>query len=707
MAPDREIEELAELARAHGVQTSYEDVMGRQRTASPEALLGVLRALEVPVERPADAREALAARREELADRLAEPVAVAWDGGPPALDLRLSRQDGDRVTCHVDLDGSGRQAWVFDAGALPASGEGLCRLTLPERLPLGIHRLRLQTAGRGAEVVVLSAPTRSYGGDFEGQRLWGVFLPLYALRTARSWGAGDLADLEALAGWTAGLGGGVVATLPLLAAFLDEPCEPSPYAPASRLFWNELYLDPRACPELADSPAARRLIESGELTREIEALRAAREVDYPRLMAVKRRVFEELAHRFFSRASERREDFDRYLAEHPELPLYAAYRAVVDRRGDTWQSWPERLREGTLAPADYDEEDRRYHLWVQWSTAEQVRHMAVEARQRGPGLYLDLPLGVHGGSYDVWRERRLFATAASAGAPPDAFFTRGQDWGFPPLNPERLRESGYAYLAACLRHHLEQAGLLRIDHVMQLHRLFWLPEGMGAADGVYVTYPAEELYALLCLESHRHRAVIVGENLGTVPPEVGEAMDRHNVLGMYVVQYELQPGSGGRLKPPPASSVASLNTHDMPTFRAFWEGRDVGDLEQMGLYDAGQARAERERRRALRREMAALLGREQEAEDPGIYPAVLRHRLEHLAASDARMVLVNLEDLWGETEPQNTPGTHTERPNWRRKARLAFEDFRQKPETVELLARVDELRRGAGEGGDGRGQAGD
>src|SRR4029079_1082368 len=182
----------------------------------------------------------------------------------------------------------------------------------------------------------------------------------------------------------------------------------------------------------------------------------------------------------------------------------------------------------------------------------------------------------------------------SAGAPPDTFFTKGQNWGFPPLQPDRLRDSGYRHLIDCLRHHLAHAGLLRIDHVMQFHRLFWIPQGMDASGGVYVRYPAEEFFAILSLESHRHQAIIVGENLGTVPPEIGEAMDRHDVLGMYVVQYELQPGSQG-LREPPARSVASLNTHDMPTFRAFWEAKDVDDLEDLGLFDPAQANAERER----------------------------------------------------------------------------------------------------------------
>jgi 4-alpha-glucanotransferase len=488
----------------------------------------------------------------------------------------------------------------------------------------------------------------------------------------------------------------VVATLPLLASFLDEPFEPSPYAPASRLFWNELYLDPRRVPELETCLEAKRLLESADFRREVEALRREPRVDYARQMGLKRRVLEELALEFFARPSpDRRDAFEEFAEARPELETYAAFRAVGERRGGAWQTWPERLREGTLAPADWDEDDRRYHLWVQWITDEQVAAMSKEARRRGPGLYLDLPLGVHGSSYDVWRYRDLFAEEISAGAPPDTFFTKGQDWGFPPLHPERMREHGYDYLIESLRHHLCYAGLLRIDHVMQLQRLFWIPRDMEASAGVYVRYPVDELFAVLSVESHRHQAMVVGENLGTVPPEIGEAMDRHDVLGMYVVQYELQPGSPG-LRPPPARSAASLNTHDMPTFRAFWEARDVADLQELGFFDEQQAREERERRAALRRQMMEELPPEERGDERTAWPRVLKKLLERLAASPARMILINLEDLWGEPEPQNVPGTHAERPNWRRKARFTFEEFSTKPEVVDVLRRVDEIRKEGG-----------
>jgi 4-alpha-glucanotransferase len=691
--------ELRELAGLYGVQTSYHDAMGRQVEAGAEALLAVLRSLEAPVDSLEEVPEALRERREELAGRIAEPVVVAWDGRAPALELRFGVDSGS-LTCRFDLEGGERWAWDRDLAALPSTPSGRL-LALPDTLPTGYHRLRVEAGGKSAETLVISAPERAFLGDgIESTKpLWGVFLPLYALRTRGSWGAGDFSDLQALAEWTAGLGGSVVATLPMLAAFLDEPFEPSPYGPASRLFWNELYLDPRRIPELEQCPEAKRLMESPELRREIEALRAGTQVDYGRLMALKRRVLEELARSFFAQPSpDRRDAFQEFVDSRPELEAYAAFRAVGERRGEPWQSWPERLREGNLAPADWDEDDRRYHLWVQWITDEQVSAMAAVAKKagrHGPGLYLDLPLGVHGSSFDVWRYPDHFAKGASAGAPPDSLFTGGQNWGFPPLHPDRLREHGYDYLIESLRHHLRYAGLLRIDHVMQLYRLFWIPQGMGPADGVYVHYPADELFAVLSVESHRHKAIVVGENLGTVPPEIGEAMDRHDVLGMYVVQYELQPGGQG-LRPPPARSAASLNTHDMPPFRSFWEARDVAGLQELGFFTEQQAREERDRRAQLRREMAEALPPEERGDPGEERSAVLRRLLDGLAASPARMVLVNLEDLWGEIEPQNVPGTHMERPNWRRKARLTFEEFSQRPEVVDVLRRLDRIRKGEG-----------
>jgi 4-alpha-glucanotransferase len=232
-----------------------------------------------------------------------------------------------------------------------------------------------------------------------------------------------------------------------------------------------------------------------------------------------------------------------------------------------------------------------------------------DREHRGPHGYLDLPLGVHPHSYDIWRERGAFVLDASGGAPPDAVFTGGQDWGFPPLHPEAIRQQRYRYYIATLRHQLRHTDLLRIDHVMGLHRLYWIPNGLAPRDGVYVRYPSNELYAILSLESHRHRTPIVGENLGTVPTYVNSTMARHSLHRMYVAQYELVGSVRKTLRAVPRDAVASLNTHDIAPFAAFWEGLDIDDRLDLGLLNPVGARIERKNRRALKNVLESFLQR--------------------------------------------------------------------------------------------------
>jgi 4-alpha-glucanotransferase len=348
----------------------------------------------------------------------------------------------------------------------------------------------------------------------------------------------------------------------------------------------------------------------------------------------------------------------------------------------------DRLREG-----DYDEAVKEYYLYAQWIAREQIHSTAEDFRSRGGLLYLDFPLGVHRDGFDTWSQRRLFALGASGGAPPDPFFTKGQNWGFPPLHPERLREAGYGYFISSLRHHLQCAGMLRIDHVMGLHRLFWIPQGSGAADGAYVHYPAEELYAVLCLESERHRALIVGENLGTVPSYVNRDLAKHRIRGMFVGQFSLDTDPQRPPQEAPAAAVASLNTHDTPTFASFWSGADIQDRLELGLLDEAGAARERQIRCGQRESLVAFLqSRGLLGESSPEADAVLAAWLSYLASGPSELLLINLEDLWLEARPQNTPGTWDERPNWRRKASLAFEEFSQEESIINRLREVHDYR---------------
>jgi 4-alpha-glucanotransferase len=301
---------------------------------------------------------------------------------------------------------------------------------------------------------------------------------------------------------------------------------------------------------------------------------------------------------------------------------------------------------------------------------------------------------VHAYSYDVWRERAAFAVEASGGAPPDAVFTKGQDWGFPPLHPEGIRAQRYRYVIAYIRHHLQHAKLLRIDHVMGLHRLFWVPKGCSPSEGAYVRYPAEELYAVLSLESHRHSAAIVGENLGTVPSAVNKAMGRHNIQRMYVLQYELPSVFQRPLRTVPADEVANINTHDMPPFAAFWQGLDLHDRFALGLMDEAGLRHEQHNLQAQKEALITLLQREGwlRQEDSDDLQMILTACLSYLAASPAQVVLVNLEDLWLETRPQNVPGTGVERANWCRKTQEPFAVWSTMSQVVNILEKAGRLR---------------
>jgi 4-alpha-glucanotransferase len=697
----KQLQQLRQLARLFGVQTAYYDVTRRRRPASTESLLKVLQVLGAPVGKLADVPDALRARRQEWWQRLCEPVLVAWEGAPVACTVRLLEEVPQHGTlaCHLQLESGEEMRWSIKPGELPvvdsAEVEGrryaARTLVLPTPLPLGYHRLRLRGQGHSGESLVLSAPLRAYTPS---QKTWGVFLPLYALHSERSWGGGDFSDLETLGAWLAQRGGSVVATLPLLTAFLDDPFDPSPYAPASRLFWNEFYVDVTRVPELQQCPTAQVLLTSSGFRQEIAALRSLAVVDYRRQMALKRSVLAELARNFFAEPSSRTDAFRRFVASQPSVEDYARFRAVGERLRTPWPQWPQPSRDGVLEECGADEEVKRYHLYAQWIAHEQLRAVAERVKGQGAGLYLDLPLGVHAYSYDVWREREAFAVHASGGAPPDAVFTKGQDWGFPPLHPEKNREQGYRYVIAYIRHHLRHASLLRIDHVMGLHRLFWVPRGYEPNEGAYVRYPAEELYAILTLESRRHAAAVVGENLGTVPAAVNAAMARHRIHRMYVLQYELATVPQQPLRAVPTDEVASVNTHDMPPFAAFWQGLDLQDRFELGLMDEAGLRRERQNLQTVKSSLIEVLRRHRWLQEGGTdLQAILTACLSYLAASPARVVLVNLEDLWLEPRPQNVPGTGIERPNWCRKTRDQFEVWSQMPRVIETLATIDPLRR--------------
>ena len=703
----RTLQALHRLARLYGVQVRYRDGFGVVRESPPETLLAVLAQLGAPVAGAKDIVRAASDRRRAIWEQLVEPVVVVWRGrgGTAQVPLRIPA-GAEAATLSVLLQfEDGREPLrcrqrVGELATLAEATLGRRRflsksLPLPGRLPEGYHSLRLTLGRREADALVIVAPRIAFSPTPPAKRGWGLFLPLYALRTDRGSASGDFSDLEDLLAWTMELGGSAVGTLPLSACYLDEPFHPSPYTPVSRRFWNEFYLDPARAPELDQSPRARSLLASAAYTRQREQLQQSDLVDYRREMALKRRVLEALARSLTARPSARYNEFRAYVASRPDLDTYAKFRAVVETRGSLWPDWPARLRAGTIRAGDFDEVARDYHLYVQWLADQQLTALANRAGDKGAGLYLDLPLGVHSGGFDVWEDPESFALNVAGGAPPDRFFTQGQNWGFAPQHPENIRRRHYRPWIACLRSHMRRASMLRIDHVMGLHRLYWVPRGQPADQGAYVRYRAREIYAILALESRRHKTVIVGEDLGTVPRYVRARMKEHGIRRMSVGQFEFRNRPRSPLRPAAANSVASLNTHDMRPFAAFWKQLDIDDQVDLGLLSRGDSAQDRSRREAVKQALRRYFFAEgQLKNNKDEIRQMVKALLGKQAASRAEFLMINLEDLWAETEPQNTPGTVDERPNWRRRARYDLDTIKRMRTVSRLLEEINRLRKG-------------
>jgi 4-alpha-glucanotransferase len=696
--------QLNDLARLYNVQTSYFDLNHRRSVFSGECLMGVLKALGAPVNSINDVPAALRERRQSLCRRIIEPVTVIWNGALPEIKICLPQNLADAsLSCCLETETGERSEWKINARGLPVLSSTeteevryLTRvITLPEPLPWGYHRFSIAAKGCSGETLIISAPQKTYSPPGEkDNREWGAFLPLYALRTAKGWGSGDYTALFKLGEGIAGLGGNITATLPLLPVFLDEPFDPSPYAPVSRLLWNEFYIDIENIPEIENCAAAKSLIQSVDFRKEIEKQRESRTVDYRKIMYLKRQVMTELSKYICGSHSGRLDELNDFINNNPVVEKYARFRAVTDKRHTVWSEWPQRLRDGEIQENDFNKEDMEYHLYAQWTARRQIKALAENSRKHHLKLYFDLPLGVHAGGFDAWQYRDIFAAGATVGAPPDPVFTNGQDWGCPPLHPEKIREQGYRYVIEYLRHHLRYAEMLRIDHVMGMHRLFWIPQGENGSRGVYVRYHADELYAILALESYRCRSVIVGEDLGIVPSYVRPAMASHGLQRMYILYYEILEKASGALKKIPPDTVAALNTHDMAPFAAFWQEKDIDERKGLLLADDKGVQKERKSRRAVKAALTACLHDKKYLKNP--FPDtrdMLKACLAYLGASRAHVVLVNLEDLWLETSAQNMPGVGDKYKSWRNKARYTLEEFLQKEEVIGALKEIDGIRK--------------
>lgn len=647
-------DDLRRLAAAHGVATSYRNERREPVEVDADVVIRVLALLDVDAATEADRRRELERLAElDRAGALPPTVAVRVGGRPrplPGAELVVG-EDGNRIEVRDELPGN---------------------------LPAGWYRLHLRD---GQEATLVAAPPRVPPTP----ATWGWMLQLYALRSAQSWGIGDLGDLREFLDWTAAEhGAGAVLLNPLHAPGPTHPVQPSPYTPSSRRFANPLAL------RIEDLDAYRRA--DPDTRAEVDALRVSattERIDYDLVWAAKRSALELLW-----RAEGRPSPLDESAAGSG-LRDWATYCALAERHGGRWTRWPAPLRDvgGPAVTAARRQLAPRvaFHAWVQQRCAEQLTAVRDAARDAGMalGVLHDLPVGVDANGADAWALADVLATGVSIGAPPDNFTPRGQDWGLPPWRPDRLAATGYAALREMLRAVLAHADGLRIDHVAGLWRLWWIPPGDGPDRGTYVHYDAGVMLAVLALEAHRAGATVVGEDLGTVEPEVTQALADNEMLGCAVSWFTRDESAPDEPLLPPAKwpqrAAASLSTHDLPTAAGFLRGEHVRARAELGLLTdvpAEQAGAEKERAEwvELLRSEGLLSG--SDPDEAAIITAM--HRL--LAATPSRLKLISPYDVLAEPRQPNLPGTIDEYPNWRLPLPETLEELRSDPRVGQITA---------------------
>jgi 4-alpha-glucanotransferase len=653
-------DDLRRLAAAHGVATSYRNERREPVEVDADVVIRVLGLLDVHAAGEADRRRELAKLAErERAGALPPTVSIRLDGRPrplPGAALLVS-EDGDRTEVRDELPGELTPGW---------------------------YRLQLRD---GQEATLVAAPPQVPAAP----ATWGWMLQLYALRSARSWGIGDLGDLREFMNWTvAEHGAGAVLLNPLSAPGPTHPVQPSPYTPSSRRFANPLAL------RVEDLDAYR--LADPDTRAEVDALKVSattERIDHDLVWAAKRSALELLW-----RAEGRPSPLDESAAD-TGVRDWATYCALAERHGGRWSRWPEPLRDvagPAVAGARRELAPRvAFHAWVQERCAEQLVAVRDAARSAGMvlGVLHDLPVGVDAEGADAWALADVLATGVSVGAPPDNFTPRGQDWGLPPWRPDRLAATGYAALRDMLRAVVTYADGLRIDHVAGLWRLWWIPPGDGPDRGTYVHYDADVMLAVLALEAHRAGATVVGEDLGTVEPEVTEALAGNGMLGSAVSWFTRDESAPGEplLAPAkwPPRAAASLSTHDLPTAAGFLRAEHVRARADLGLLDdvAGeQSVADKERAEWLEllRSEGLLTG--PDPDEAAIITAM--HRL--LAATPTRLKLISPYDVLAEPRQPNLPGTIDEYPNWRLPLPETLEELRADPRVAEIISAFRESR---------------
>ncbi len=712
--------ELTAAAQAWGIDTEYWDVWGKQHHAAPQVKHAILESLGVDGVDGNSLNQALQDRAADEWRRPLEPtIVVSSEEKPHEITLSLPVEHAnDDAVIELRLENGESQRILITLSGIPAGKEATLHgqryvrkeFRLPDDIPLGYHQLVLRIAGvESAPTHFIVCPSRAYQPPWlESGRAAGIAISLYGVRSPRNWGCGDVTDLKAVIDWAVDQAGASFISLnPLHNIPNRQPYNTSPYLPNSVFYRNPIYLDLEQMDDFRSCALALNLIGSPGVRRELHALRSTEFVEYERVYKLKVRFLKLMFRNFlgeWKRNTERARQFREYIEREGDLLDRFAVHSALDEaihkeHPDVWNwpSWPEPYQDPESAETrQFARKHWRsvlYHKYVQWQLDLQLASAQEHASRRGMrvGVYHDLALANDRFGADLWAHRGFFITGARVGAPPDIFSPKGQDWAFPPPNSQRHYLDGYRLFAESIRKNCRHGGALRIDHVMRFFRLFWIPDGMQAVDGTYVRDRSEDLLRILALESVRQKVLVVGEDLGTVPDEIREALHRFGVLSYRLLYFEKTPD--GQFLPPQdyaRDALVSVTTHDLPTIAGFWLGRDIVARRDAGLLpdEATFNRMWEERIVEKQRMLDLLIGLKmlpdwfpRNARDvPELTGELHNAIVGFLASTPSKLMVLNQEDLLKETEQQNLPGSTAEYPNWRRKMKCTVEELWGSPE---------------------------
>lgn len=726
---------LDDLAGLCGIVPEYYDIFGKKHAASQETNKAILAAMGLKVDSVEDLEREYYARLWKHWKGFVQPVAVIpvneqplsipvylplGEGEEEKLLLSWSLTDEKGRTDEYSLSGDrihiAASEWIdgiryIQLNLLDSTERAIGYYVLTVRCS---HHNALFPCGtdhfeKTARVVITPDACFVPAGLRRG-RAWGLSVNLYAIRSGRNWGVGDFGDLERIVRWIADLKGGFVGINPLHAIPDTRPFGISPYSPISRLYKNFIYLDIERIPEVGESKDVREEVMSETFREKLEELRKGDLVDYEKVASLKeevaRKAFNHFCERHFRRNTQRGREFREYLdREGDDLESFATFMALASRLGGAgkpvllnWHEWPEEYRDpsgkAVLAFRKAEKREILFYQYLQWLIDEQLKEIdtKVDAAHLSVGLYNDLAVGSIGGGSDAWRYQYVVAGDVVLGAPPDDFNLNGQDWGFPPLISERLKETGYELFIQTIRKNMKYGGALRIDHALGIFRLFWIPRGMSPKEGAYVGCPWEDLLRIIALESVRNSTMVIAEDLGTVGENVRETLQKFHMLSYRLLYFEKNYPEPSFLSPDwyPEMALCAVTTHDLPTLYGFWAGRDLEVKKRLGLFrDDSQwqeqvSGRERDKRLILSSLKSHGIIPEDYPEESGMIPDLCLAIYRYLAMTPCKLVLVSLDDIIGTMDQQNLPGTVFEHPNWLQKIPFTVEEIIPDRRFVEL-----------------------